>query len=59
MHQGHLSLIAMWIINTPDLQHSFVNVDVFAINTELEVSCFWTVELFPQSLCNRQEVILL
>lgn len=44
---------------TPDLQHSFVNMNAFAINAEFEVSCFWTVKLFPQSLRNCEEVIVL
>lgn len=44
---------------TPDLQHSLVNVDAFAVDAELEVGRFWTVEFFPQSLGNSQEVIML
>lgn len=41
----------------PDLQHSFVHVNVFAVNAELQVGRFWTVELLPQSLGNSQEVV--
>lgn len=44
--------------HTPDLQHSLVNVDAFAVDAELEVSRFRTVKLFPQSLRNCQEVIM-
>lgn len=45
--------------NSPDLQHGFVNVDTFAVNAELQVGRFWTVELFPQSLRDSQEVVVL
>jgi len=45
--------------HTPDLQHSFVNVNTFAFNAELEVGCFWAVKLFPQSLGNSHEIVLI
>lgn len=47
------------VTNTPDLQHSFVNVDEFAVNAEHEVGCFWTIKLFPEGLGYCHEIIVL
>lgn len=49
----------MSYLDAPDLQHSFVNVNAFALYAEFQISRFWTVKLFPQSLRNSQEVIML
>lgn len=43
----------------PDFQKCFVDVDVFALDTELEVCCLRVVKLFLQGLSHSQEVMVL
>lgn len=45
--------------DTPDLQHRFVDVNALAVDAEFKVRRFRAVELFPQSLRHRQEVVVL
>lgn len=43
---------------TSDLENCFVDIDVFSINTELEVRCLWVVKLLFQRLSHSQEIIM-
>lgn len=54
-----LELTAMRLNPWPDFENCFVNIDIFAVNAELEVSCLWVVKLFLQRLRHGQEVIML